>query len=186
MISILKINVWPSLSYHAIKTRSSSSSSSWPTWSSRLAIPGVTYRKWIFGRASLLDQSPADNDNDEDGADHDDHVHDEDGGEDGVDDLCMRPTGRQGITVPKAAGKWPFLVSTWGDSWSQHALSSTWHELHTAGYSSAPLCICFCHRVCIYFCLCKWPFVTMLNPIWIFVTLLWGQYGLYTSVMAFG
>ena len=85
-----------------------------------LSIPSVTYRKWIFGRASLLDQSSADNDNDdhgdedgadhdghgdEDGADHDGHVHDEDGGEDGVDDLCMRPTGRQGITVPKAVGK---------------------------------------------------------------------------------
>ena len=70
-----------------------------------LSIPSVTYRKWIFGRASLLDQSSADNDNDKDGADHDDHVHDEDGGEDGVDDLCMRPTGRQGITVPKAVGK---------------------------------------------------------------------------------
>ena len=81
-----------------------------------LSIPSVTYRKWIFGRASLLDQSSADNDNSEDGtdhddhvhdggADHDDHVHDEDGGEDGVDDLCMRPTGRQGITVPKAVGK---------------------------------------------------------------------------------
>ena len=81
-----------------------------------LSIPSVTYRKWIFGRASLLDQSSADNDNDdhgadhddhgdEDGADHDDHVHDEDGGGDGVDDLCMRPTGRQGITVPKAVGK---------------------------------------------------------------------------------
>ena len=66
-----------------------------------LSIPSVTYRKWIFGRASLLDQSPADNDNDDHGADHDDHVHDEDGGGDGVDDLCMRPTGRQGITVPK-------------------------------------------------------------------------------------
>ena len=81
-----------------------------------LSIPSVTYRKWIFGRASLLDQSSADNDNGEDGADHDDHVHDggadhddhvhdEDGGGDGVDDLCMRPTGRQGITVPKAVGK---------------------------------------------------------------------------------
>ena len=74
-----------------------------------LSIPSVTYRKWIFGRASLLDQSSADNDNDdhgdEAGADHDEHVHDEDGGEDGVDDLCMRPTGRQGITVPKAVGK---------------------------------------------------------------------------------
>ena len=30
-----------------------------------LAIPGVTYRKWIFGRASLLGQSYTDNDNDE-------------------------------------------------------------------------------------------------------------------------
>ena len=81
-----------------------------------LSTPSVTYRKWIFGRASLLDQSSADNDNDdhgdEAGADHDGHgnedgadVHDEDGGEDGVDDLCMRPTGRQGITVPKAVGK---------------------------------------------------------------------------------
>ena len=70
-----------------------------------LSIPSVTYRKWIFGRASLLDQSPTDNDNDDHGDDHDDHVHDEDGGEDGVDDLCMRLTGRQGITVPKAVGK---------------------------------------------------------------------------------
>ena len=30
-----------------------------------LAIPGVTYRKWIFGRESLLGQSSTDNDNDE-------------------------------------------------------------------------------------------------------------------------
>ena len=71
-----------------------------------LSIPSVTYRKWIFGRASLLDQSSADNDNDDHGDEAGaDHVHDEDGGEDGVDDLCMRPTGRQGITVPKAVGK---------------------------------------------------------------------------------